>query len=101
MTPKTYFDDVWQRCELFVALHAYVVAQATGALQPDELLRAEWAARVSALDFYVHELVTTHLVGIFTAARRASPGFVRFQISGDALMRIQSAPTPADPGCSL
>ena len=48
MTPKIYFDDVWQRCELFVALHGYVTANATAALQPDELLRAEWAARVSA-----------------------------------------------------
>ena len=73
-----------------------MVAQATAALQPDELLRAEWAARVSALDLYVHELVTTHLVEIFTGARPACPGFGRFQISGDALMRIQSAPTPAD-----
>jgi hypothetical protein len=96
VTPKTYFDDVWQRCELFAALHGYVVAQATGALQPDELLRAEWAARVSALDLYVHELVTTHLVGIFTGARHVCPGFGRFQVSADALMRIQNAQTPAD-----
>jgi len=96
VTPKTYFDDVWQRCELFVALHGYVIAQATAALQPDELLRAEWAARVSALDLYVHELVTTHLVGIFTGMRPAGPGFGRFQISADALIRIQSASTPVD-----
>lgn len=96
MTPKTYFDDVWQRCELFVALHGYRVAQATGALQPDELLRAEWAARVSALDLYEHELVTSHLVGIFTGARSLCPGFGRFQVSADALMRIQNAPTLAD-----
>jgi hypothetical protein len=96
VTPKAYFDDVWQRCELFVALHGYVVAQATGALQPDELLRAEWAARVSGLDLYVHELVTTHLVGIFMGARPAGPGFGRFQVSADALIRIQNAPTPAD-----
>lgn len=96
MTPKTYFDDVWQRCELFAALHGYVVAQATAALQPDELLRAEWAVRVSALDLYVHELVTTHLVGIFTGARPACPGFGRLQVSADALIRIQNAPTLSD-----
>ena len=82
MTPKTYFDDVWQRFELFVALHGYVIAQATGALQPDELLRAEWAARVSALDLYVHELVTTYLVGIFVGTHPVCPGFSRFQVSG-------------------
>jgi hypothetical protein len=96
MTPKTYFDDVWQRCELFVALHGYVVANATGALQPDELLRAEWAARVSALDLYVHELVTKGLVEIFAGTRPVCPGFARFQISGEALMRIQAGTTSAD-----
>ena len=98
MTPKTYFDDVWQRCELFVALHGYVVAQVTGALQPDELLRAEWAARVSALDLYVHELVTTHLVGIFRGALPACPGFGRFQVSGDALMRMRINPSTSPRG---
>ena len=79
MTPKTYFDDVWQRCELFVALHGYVVAQATGALQPDELLRAEWASRVSALDLYVHELVTMHLIGIFAGTRPCALDFRDFR----------------------
>jgi hypothetical protein len=96
MTPKIYFDDVWQRSELFVALHGYVTANATAALQPDELLRAEWAARVSALDLYVHELVTKNLVEIFAGARPVCPGFARFQVSGEALMRIQAAATPAD-----
>ena len=44
MTPKGYFDEVWQRCELFAALYGYMANHATAALQPDELLRAEWAA---------------------------------------------------------
>jgi hypothetical protein len=96
VTPKTYFDDVWQRCELLAALHGYVAAHATAALQPDELLRAEWASRVSALDLYVHELVTMHLVGIFAGTRPMCPGFARFQVSGEALMRIQSASTPTE-----
>lgn len=93
MTPKTYFDEVWQRCELFTALHGYVSAQATIVLQPDELLRAEWASRVSALDLYVHELVAQGLVQIFEGVRPISPGFARFPVSGDALMRIQAAAT--------
>jgi hypothetical protein len=96
MTPKTYFDDVWQRCELFVALHGYIVNQTTVALQPDELLRAEWAVRVSALDLYIHELVVTQLVEIFAGTRPICPGFTRFQVSGEALMRIQAAATPTD-----
>ena len=37
MMPKIHFDDVWQRCERSVALHGYVTANVTAALQPDEL----------------------------------------------------------------
>lgn len=91
MTPKAYFDQVWQRCELFVALHGFVQNQATSALQPDELLRAEWAARVSALDLFVHELVAQNLLKIFSGSRAQCPGFIKLQISADALMRIQAA----------
>ncbi len=94
MTPKTYFDDVWQRCELFAALYGFVANQT--ALQPDELLRAEWAARVSALDLYVHELVATHMVNIFIGKRPLCPGFSRFHVSGDAMMRIHAATKISD-----
>jgi hypothetical protein len=96
MTPKAYFDEVWQRCELFAALHGYISNHATGALQPDELLRAEWAARVSALDLYIHELVAQNLLHIFEGTRPTCPGLVKLQISGGALMRIQTAVTAAD-----
>ena len=74
MTPKIYFDGVWQRLELFAALHGYVSKQATAALQPDERLRAEWASRVSALDLYVHELVAQNLLQIFEGTRPSCPG---------------------------
>jgi hypothetical protein len=96
MPPKAYFDEVWQRCELFAALHGYMSNRATAALQPDELLRAEWAARVSALDLYVHEVVAQNLSKIFDGTRPCCPGFVKLQVSSDALMRIQSATTAAD-----
>jgi hypothetical protein len=64
VSPKDYFEDIWERCELFAALYGYLENRATGALQPNELLRAEWATRVSALDLYVHELVAQNLVRI-------------------------------------
>jgi hypothetical protein len=96
MTPKAYFDEVWQRCELFAALHGYMANRVTAALQPDELLRAEWASRVSALDLYVHELVAQNLLRIFEGYRPVCPGFARLQVSGDALMRIQAATSAAN-----
>jgi hypothetical protein len=95
MTPKAYFDEVWERCELFAALHAYLTSHVTAALQPDELLRAEWASRVSALDLYIHELVAQNMLRIFDGHRSACPGFAKLQVSSDALMRIQAAASPA------
>jgi hypothetical protein len=96
MTPKEYFNEVWQRSELFVALHSYMTNHVTGALQADELLRAEWASRVSALDLYVHELVAQNLLRIFDGTRPTCSGFAKLQISSDTLIRIQTSITGAD-----
>ena len=56
MTPKD-ISTKWDRTDLFGTLHAYVINNFAPVFQPDELLRAEWAMRVSALDLYVHEVV--------------------------------------------
>ncbi len=96
MTPITYFNDVWQRANEIEALHTYLSAKLTAALSADELLRAEWVARVSALDLYVHELVAQGMVKIFDGTRINCPGFSKFHCSNDALLRIRNAPTPAD-----
>jgi hypothetical protein len=65
-------------------------------MQPDELLRAEWVARVSALDLYVHELVAQLVLSVFEGRRPASPAYLRFQVSVETLNRIQAAVTPSD-----
>jgi hypothetical protein len=90
VTPKAYFDDVWTRADLFRALHAYIANNAAAALDPSELLRAEWAMRVSALDLYVHEIVSQRLLEIFQGARPTCSGYLKIQISNDTLMRIHS-----------
>jgi hypothetical protein len=95
MTPITYFRDVWGRCGEIQALHVYLVGKLAPVMSADELLRAEWVARVSALDLYVHEIVAQNMVMIFEGARSSCPGFGQFQCSGDALMRIRNAPTPS------
>jgi hypothetical protein len=90
MTPKDYFDEIWRRADLFATLHAYVINNVAPVIQPDELLRAEWAMRVSALDLYIHEVVSQNLLKIFQGTRPISPGFSKLQISSDTLMRIQA-----------
>ena len=95
MTPITYFQDVWQRGNEIEALHTYLSGKLTAAMSVDELLRAEWVARVSALDLYVHELVAKHMIMIFNGTRKGCPGFSKFHCSSDTLLRIKNAPTPA------
>jgi hypothetical protein len=90
MTPKNYFDEAWRRADLFATLHAYVSNNVAAVVQPDELLRAEWAMRVSALDLYVHEVVSQNLLKIFQGARPVCPGYSKLQISSDTLMRIHA-----------
>lgn len=96
MTPIAYFNDVWHRCGEIEALHAYLAGRLTAAISADELLRAEWMARVSALDLYVHELVAQSMVRIFEGTRKSCPGFSKFHCSSDVLLRIKDAPTLAD-----
>ncbi|CAG9215620.1 conserved hypothetical protein [Paraburkholderia tropica] len=96
MTPLDHFNSIWSRCEELAAMHAYLARQLTVALRPDELLRAEWVTRVSALDLYVHELVTQKMLETFEGHRLPSNGYLRFQVANDTLMRIRAAPTPYD-----
>jgi len=96
VTPLEHFEAVWGRCAQVSALHAYLENSVTGILQPDELLRAEWVARVSALDLYIHELVAQQMLATFDGRRPASPAYLKFQVSTETLNRIRAAATPSD-----
>lgn len=96
MTPLAHFEAVWNRCAQLSALHAYIENNVSGILQPDELLRAEWVARVSALDLYVHELVAQRMLAIFEGLQPTSPAFLKFQVSTESLNRIRAATTPSE-----
>jgi hypothetical protein len=65
-------------------------------MQPDELLRAEWVARVSALDLYVHELVAQLMLAIFEGRRSASPAYLKFDVSNETVNRIRAATSTSD-----
>lgn len=96
MTPLQMYEAVWQRADMLTAIHAYLASNTTAALRPDEILRAEWVARVSALDLYVHELVSQRMVAIFAGALPATQQFNKFKIMVETAKRIASAPNPAD-----
>jgi hypothetical protein len=93
MKPINTFESAWARCEHLNALHAYLAANVTAALQPGEVLRAEWAARVSALDLYVHELVAQGLGEIIAGNRRQATGFSKFPIDAGSVLILKQNPT--------
>ena len=96
MTPLDHFEAVWERCAQLSALHAYLENNVTAILQPDELLRAEWVTRVSALDLYVHELVAQMMLETFEGRRPPNPAYLKFQVSTETLNRIREASTSSD-----
>jgi RiboL-PSP-HEPN len=72
-----------------IALHNSVKAQATGALDVSDMLRAALVLAVSALDYYVHEVVTLGMLEIHRghrseptpSANTTQSAFTRFQVS--------------------
>jgi len=72
-----------------IALHNSVKAQATGALDVSDILRAALVLSVSALDYYIHEVVTLGMLEIHRgnrseptpSANTTQSAFSRFQVS--------------------
>jgi hypothetical protein len=78
-----------RRVRDLIALHNSVNAQATGTLDVSDMLRAALVLAVSALDYYVHEVVTLGMLEIHRG-RRSEPmpsanttqsAFSRFEVS--------------------
>lgn len=64
-----------------IAIHNSVKSQSTSALDLSDILRAALVLSVSALDYYVHEVVKLGMLEIHRGNRPEPPGFSRFQIS--------------------
>ena len=92
MSAIAIFDSAWVRCDHLGAIHAFLAANTTAALQPDEILRAEWAARVSALDLYVHEVIAHKSIEILSKIRPINTRFSQLQIDASSLLLLQSSP---------
>lgn len=64
-----------------IAVHNSVKAQSTSALDLSDILRASLVLSVSALDYYVHEVVRLGMLEIHRGLRPESAAFCRFHIS--------------------
>jgi len=64
-----------------IAVHNSLKAQASSVLDLSDMLRAALVLAVSALDYYIHEVVRIGMLEIHRGLRPEPPGFSRFQIS--------------------
>jgi len=96
MKPLDHFQAVWDRCAHLSAMHAYLAVKASGALRPEELLRAEWVVRISALDLYIHELIAQRMNEIFKGVLEKTQAYNTFMLTSETVDRIRHALNPAD-----
>ncbi|HGH3376047.1 TPA: HEPN domain-containing protein [Enterobacter ludwigii] len=95
-TPKLIFDNAWLRCDLLSVIYAYSSANLSAVFDSREILRAEWVARVSALDLYVHELIAQRMLEIFQGARNRTQKYDKFTIPHSVMNDIINNPHVRD-----
>ncbi|WP_273874804.1 HEPN domain-containing protein [Serratia marcescens] len=95
-TAKFIFDNAWLRCDLLSLTYAYTSANLSAVFDSREILRAEWVARVSALDLYIHELVAQNMLEIFQGVRVRTAKYDKFTIPHSVMSDIFNAPHTRD-----
>ena len=74
-----------------IAVHNSLKAQASSVLDLSDMLRAALVLAVSALEYYIHEVVRIGMLEIHRGQRPEPPAFSRFQISlGSARVGINA-----------
>lgn len=80
------FSDNLKRIRSLDSIVADISSQTTVVVDLTDILRAELVMSVSALDYYVHEVVRLGMLESYRGERRKTPQFLSFQISlGPAL----------------
>lgn len=95
-TPKLIFDNAWSRCDLLSLTYAYTSANMSAVFDSREILRAEWVARVSALDLYIHELVAQKMLAIFQGGRPCTTKYDKFPIPHSVMSDVINNPHTRD-----
>lgn len=67
--------------------------QTTTAIDFSDILRSELVMGVSALDYYIHEIVRLGMLEVYRGTRPETSAFLRFQISLERVRQAVSAST--------
>jgi hypothetical protein len=73
-----------------IAVHNSVQVISTPALDLSDILRAALVLSVSALDYYVHEVVRLGMLEVYQGSRPEPPAFSRFQITLDTARSLDN-----------
>lgn len=76
-----------QRVRNLGALHKALKATTTDALDLSDILRAELVLAVSALDYYIHEIVRLGMQEIYIGNRTTTHAFLRFNVSLEGVLQ--------------
>ncbi|WP_293105381.1 hypothetical protein [Moorena sp. SIO3I6] len=76
-----HFHISIRRVRNLIAVHNSVKSQSTSALDISDILRATLVLSISALDYYIHEVVRLGMLEIHRGNRSVPPAFSRFKIS--------------------
>lgn len=90
---KVVFQALMSQKNVTSALYDYISVNKI-PLDSSDLLRWQWVLAVSALDKYIHDIVTAGMVEQYINKRAHTPKFDTFQLSMNTIINIQSAPVP-------
>lgn len=90
---KVVFQALMSQKNVTSALYDYLSVNKI-PLDSSDLLRWQWVLAVSALDKYIHDIVTAGMVEQYINKRPHTPKFDTFQLSMNAITNIQSSPVP-------
>ena len=82
------FEKAWERCNQLAAIHEYLSGSQTAVVPLDEILRAEWVARVSTIDLYFKELIAEKVREIYLGNLPETDEYLNVKLSFYRLNQI-------------
>lgn len=90
---KVIFCELVAQRNVITGLYEYL-SQNKIPLDASDLLRWQWVLAVSALDKYVHDIVSAGMVEQYRNRRPATPKFNAFQLSMNVISILSYSPAP-------
>lgn len=90
---KVVFQALMSQRNVSSTLYDYISLNKI-PLDASDPLRWQWVLAVSALDKYIHDIVTDGMVEQYINKKPHTPKFDTFQLSMKTIINIQSAPVP-------